>query len=457
MKLELDVPKEPNEPGRWEDASELGPYPIASLVDATVGDEFLIETSADPSAKLGNRVEVLRHEKPTATLGPIAFIRAVRVPRAGHRAGANVKLVVRGSNVGLASAERTTGDRGPSVTYGRSRRATEFRHDVITRYRRLHGNDVLIGQGQYYGTLEVQFQIQGTTGPALRFVPMPLSLPPPPVSPGQAVAAVVVGSQASPVIDSAFTLGIGDTSTTWFGGPHVLTSSDTNLQNPSTNLFADELFIIEALSARVRGARVAYQPSDIARMLPYPTGPAVGSPVYNTLTGQQLVMDLAGQVLPAEMWNQYSDEFRLAKTLAECASLHFTWREPGIGGGGRVNDVLIDSFLNIPGTGERSLRRTSGGAQTLDLESGYIWCLDKQWQYDAASGGNGLFDAELHLDESAAFSFVPIQVFGSTTAVGTPTTVLPTGYALYWELRLFGTSLTPARREYRARENRRRS
>jgi hypothetical protein len=443
MRIELQVPREPGEAGPWEDASELGPHPIASMVDAMVGDEVLVETTANPFAKLGNRVTVLRHESPTATLGPVVLIRAVRVPRAGHRPGPHVKVVVRASNEGIAVIHRPDVDEGRAVSYGRTRRARELRGDVIARYRRLHGNDVLIGPGHYYGTIEVQFLIQGTAGGEH--------------GPGQAVAAVVVPSQGSPVVDAAFTLGIGDTSTTWFGGPHVLTAADTNLQNPSTTLFADEVFIIEALSARVRGVRVAYGASDIARMLPYPTGPAVGSPVYRTLTGQQLVMDLAGQVLPAEMWNQYSDELRLAKTLAECASLHFTWREPGIGGGGRVNDVLIDSFLNIPGSGERNLRRTSGGAQVLDLPSGYIWCLDKNWQYDVASGGNGLFDAELHLNEPATFTFVPIRVFGSNTVVGTPITVLPTGLALYWEVRLFGWSLTPARREYRARDARRRA
>lgn len=442
MRVELQVPREPGEAGAWEDASGLGPHPIASLVDATVGDEVLIETTADPSAKLGRRAESLCQERPTATLGPVVFLRAVRLPRAGHRPGPNVKLVVRASNEGLAFIRRAEAGEETSASYGRSRRARELRGDVIAKYRRLHGNEVMVGPGHYYGTIEVKFQVHGTTGTLH--------------SPGQAIAAVALSTQTSPVVDSAFVLGIGDTSTTWFGGPHILTASDTNLQNPSTNLFADEVFVIEALSARVRGVRVAYQPSDIALMLPYPTGPGVRSPIYNTLTGQQLVMDLAGQVLPAEMWNQHSDELRLAKTLAECASLHFTWREPGIGGGGRVNDVLIDSFLNIPGSGERQLRRTSGGAPVLDLPSGYIWCLDKQWQYDSASGGNGLFDAELHLDEPATFSFVPIRVFGSNTVVGTPTTVLPTGLALYWELRLFGWSLTPARREYRPREARRR-
>jgi hypothetical protein len=74
MRVELQVPKAPHEPGPWEDASELGPHPIASLVDAIVGDEIAIETTADPSAKLGSRVELLRQEKPTATLGPVVLI-----------------------------------------------------------------------------------------------------------------------------------------------------------------------------------------------------------------------------------------------------------------------------------------------------------------------------------------------------------------------------------------------
>ena len=135
-----------------------------------------------PVGEARGAVEVLRQERPTAILGPVVFIRVVRVPRAGHCPAPNARVVVRASNEGLAFARRADAEPAALVTYGRGRRASEFRGDVIAKYRRLHGNDVLIGPGHYFGTLEVPFQIQGTTGSIQ--------------SPGQAVAAVSVANQA---------------------------------------------------------------------------------------------------------------------------------------------------------------------------------------------------------------------------------------------------------------------
>jgi hypothetical protein len=450
VRVELEVPKERNVPGGWEDCSGLGEKPLATLV-GEAGDAVQIETAADPDAKSGLPFpEPLRADRSTMVLSPVAWARATRLPRAGHNnQGTELKVIVRPSNVGRTSHGDAAED--AQVTWGRSRKMQEFRGDSIQKFRRLYGRDILEGPGFYYGTIEVQFQVQGTAGPTR--------------NPGQAVAAVSVVNQASPVIDTAFTLGIGDVSTTWFGGPHVMNSADTNLQNPNQVVYANEVFIVEAISARMRAARVRYSLSDIGRMLPHPTGPAAGSPAFQLLTGQQVVTDLEGEVIPREMWNQFSDDFRLAKVLASCSSLHFSWREPTIGGGGRVNDVQIAPFLAVPGTtsalslggGERGLRRTSGGAQSLDLPSGYLWCLDKNFQYSHESGGNGLFDAELHLDESASMTFIPIRVFGSLSPVGTPTTVLPTGFALYWEITLSGTSLLPSKqRRMLSREARRR-
>ena len=69
-----------------------------------------------PTHFLHVSLELLRGEKPTATLGPVVFIRVVRLPRPGHRPGPNVKLVVRASNVGLASGRRASAGQEVSST-----------------------------------------------------------------------------------------------------------------------------------------------------------------------------------------------------------------------------------------------------------------------------------------------------------------------------------------------------
>ncbi len=307
--------------------------------------------------------------------------------------------------------------------WGRSRLMTEFREDVVKQYRLLHGGDIVQAVGFYYGTIEVNFATEGNSRDAAFTVH---------VTPG------------NPVVDSAFNLAIGDISTTWFSTsvprlPHVVNDADTNLQNPGTNLFADEVFIIEAVSARLRGLRIGYSPSQIASMVPAPNGSILAA-----LQGNQLVRDQAGLMVPKELFNQFDDTYRMAKTLEEMATLHFKWADNGIGGSGMTADVLVDSFLAIT-KDQRGVKQTSGGnAQVLDLPQGYIWCLDKMWMPNRNSGGNGIFDAELHLAESVTYPFKPTTIFGS------PEPVAPIGTALYWVVRLYGTSLTPARsREFR--------
>ena len=61
------------------------------------------------------------------------------------------------------------------------------------------------------------------------------------------------------------------------------------------------------------------------------------------------------------------------------------------------------------------------------------------FQASSDMGGNGLFNAELHTDESVIFPFQPLSLFGSNGPV------LPTGIALYWQFVVHGTSLVPAR------------
>jgi hypothetical protein len=80
------------------------------------------------------------------------------------------------------------------------------------------------------------------------------------------------------------------------------------------------------------------------------------------------------------------------------------------------------------------------------VQGGYIWTLDKQFQSTRDTGGCGLFDVELHLDEDVGVLFNPAPMFGlepgrTKTASGG----VPTGFAVSWEVRLHGTSMLPGR------------
>lgn len=395
----------------WETVGEIDTGALPGMPTVRIAEEQLEEAVINLASAVGG-VEKL-------TMGHVKGLMAHMYER-GHS---------QGHMRGYKRAHRHMRD--PGVKYGRSRRMNEFRGDIIQRYKQIHGGDIIEGPGFYYGTVEAQFSVENDGVGAGTL---------------QASAVISVPNQQSPVIDKTFDLGIGDTSTSWLGGPHVITEADTNVQNPGQSLFADELFIVEAISARVRGAAIKYPavaPGGAAVLYPQ----AATMPVTQTaLAGQTMVWDENGELLPVELWNGLTDYYRLAHALAENSTVHFTWRDQGIGGSNTTIDALIDSFLHVPGSHEMNVRRTSGGnAEVLDLPQGYIWCLDKQFQASRDQGGNGLFDCELHLDENVVYPFVPIAPYGSTVG-GVASAVAPTTIALYWEIRLLGTSLLPGRR-----------
>ena len=306
---------------------------------------------------------------------------------------------------------------GYEVPWRRGRLMQEFRYDIIERYRRAHGGAVRQGRGFYYGTLEVQFSVEGTQSDAAFVVNVPDS--------------------DNPVVDSCFNLAIDDVSTTWFGGPHVLNVGDTNLQNPGQNLYPDEVMIIEAVSGYLKGIRIMYPLTDNGdggEFSPAPTGS-----ILRALTGQELIWDRAGRILPIETFNQFDDTCEIARALSEASTFYFTWSDKQLGGNRTINNKLVGRFSQVPGNARLGLAEAPGAGAHLDLERGYLWCLDKQFQASVDAGGNGLFDAEIHTDESVLFPFQPISLFGSDGPV------LPTGLALYWQFVVHGTSLLPAR------------
>lgn len=302
----------------------------------------------------------------------------------------------------------------PAIHWRRSPQMHEFRNDIISRYRRLHGGHVREGLGYYYSTIEVQMEVQGSPTDAAFVISVP-------------------SAPDNPVINQCFQYGIDDAVPGWFGGPHIANAGDTNLQEPGQGLYHDELFIIEACGAYLKGLRIAY-PNPTTTFSPAPTGD-----ILKALSGKELVWDRAGRIFPTETFNQFDDSCEIAKAIAEASTFYFNWVDKAIGGDKGQNTKLIDRFCRIPSVGRRGFRETSGGGLSHDLPRGYIWCIDKMFQASSDMGGNGLFNAELHTDESVVFPFQPLRLYGS----GPP--VLPTGMALYWQFVVHGTSLVPGR------------
>lgn len=394
-------------------ASDVEGVDDAGAIDAETSDAAE-EAGAPPRLVLPDR-ELARAvrliERDGLTEGKvIALVRLAskhethHAHRHGHR---------RGFRRGLVHARRRGWwvDAVQDVPWHRGRAMREFRYDIINRYRRMHGGAIREGRGFYYGTMEVQFSVEGTSGDAAFVVDVPNS--------------------DSPVVDQCFNLAIDDVSTSWFGGPHTLNAGDTNLQNPGQNLYPDEVMIIEAVSSYLKGIRIMYPVEDLA--------PAPKGNILKALTGQELVWDRAGRILPRETFNQFDDTCEIARALAEVSTFYFTWSDKQLGGNRSINNKLIARFSQVPGTSRLGLRDAPGAGHHLDLERGYLWCLDKQFQASVDMGGNGLFDAEIHTDESVLFPFQPIRLFGSRNPV------MPTGLALYWQFVVHGTSLLPAR------------
>jgi hypothetical protein len=291
-----------------------------------------------------------------------------------------------------------------------SPRMEAFRYDIIERYKRRHGGSVHVGEGYYRGTIQVPFLVEGNTTSGVFTLPT--------VNPN------------SPTQYTCFDMAEGDTEQ-WIGGPHVLTPADTNLANAGTNLFQDELFIIEGFSLGWKGVRVVYA-SGVTSLFTGVTQQA--------LEGLAWIYDASGNMLPSELFQPFSDECRLAKVLGETATLHFLWQDNAIGGNKTSNDIMVYGLADIPSLGRRvrDVRHTSGGARegVLELPVGYIWCVDRQFQASTSMGGNGLFSAAIEVSDSAAFPFTPVGPGGTSPA-------LPTSIAVYYELTLHGTSLLP--------------
>ncbi len=309
------------------------------------------------------------------------------------------------------------------VPWRRSTHMNEFRWDLIERFYRHNGGHVTSGVGYYYSTFQVRLSVEGT--PACPAFVLQVSPP--------------SGAIPNPVIDSAFDYAIGETEPDWLGGEHVLNSSDTNLQTPGMYLYPNQLFIIEAVRAKLKAFRIQYYPVGTQNP-PFPLVDPVTMPtVYKTLMGSVPTWDREGLFLPPGFFNRFNDHCELAQAIAMVTTLYFAWNNPDLGGDKALTFKLVERLDAVPGVHRHGVQEASGAGNHLDLQRGFVWCLDKTFQGSENSGGNGLFSAQLHQTESFSFPFAPIPIGGS------PLPVLPLGAAIEIQLTLYGTSLIPSR------------
>jgi hypothetical protein len=305
------------------------------------------------------------------------------------------------------------------VFWRRPRLMQEFRYDVIERFTRRHGS-VDSARGYYYGTFQIKFDVEG----------------------GLSSAAFVVkveppsGSKLNPVTSTAFDFAVGETNESWFGGPHTMDPSDTNFSKPGTNLWPNELFIIEAVATRFKGLRIGYfapgsQPPAWAS--------AAGQVSQSMLMGTTGVWDRDARIVPGEVFNDYSDVCEVAQAVAENGVFYLVWDDHEVGANEETASKLIDRMHAVPGAARRGVQETSGGALTLDLPRGFLWCLDEAFEASSDEGGNGILQAQLRVQQSVCFPFQPIQLYASLG----PT--MPIGLALEWQFFMYGTSLLPSK------------
>ncbi len=343
----------------------------------------------------------------------------------GFREGLRFGNARRASPLIRVPGMKNENDLVPVVPWHRSAQMEKWRWDIIERYRRLHGGAIDAAIGFYYGNLQVPLGIEG---PPMNPV-FVLNVPPP------------SGTNANPLIDSCFDLAIGDVETGWFGGPHVLDLSDTNLQYPGAFLYPDQLFIIEAVSARLKAIRIQYVPVTSPQTAPgFPSVTPPSMPITTgILAGTNPVWDRNSLILPPEFFNQYNDVAELAQAVAMVTTICFAWDDKGVGGAENLAVKPIERMSAVPGVARQTVVETSGAGLHLDLPRGYIWCVDRQFQATEDSGGNGLFSAQLRQSASFGFPFTPVTLFGSQGPA------MPLGCALEWQLTLHGTSLLPAK------------
>lgn len=207
------------------------------------------------------------------------------------------------------------------------------------------------------------------------------------------------------------------------GVPHKVNPGETNLQYPGKNLYPREVFVITHVGLEFCGMRVMF---DSAELQPLQLDPAI----KDLLGGNGTIWDDGQVFLPGEILNDYDGRCRLIDAMFPTGVLYFAWDRKHSGGNRDAQELLISPMQRIPVT-RMGLNETSGGANLLEMNEGYVWSLDQQ----TSAGRAGLFEAWIKTHEQVMYPVKPVNMGGQS--------LIPRRLAVLLRLTVYGDAIRP--------------
>jgi len=195
----------------------------------------------------------------------------------------------------------------------------------------------------------------------------------------------------------------------------------TNYTRSSKNDYNEQDFLIQTVNLREAGFRIQYPEPELQNL------PDL-APVKNALTGGAWIYDDGGNLMPGDIFHDFTERNLLYEAIKESAVLRFNWKRANVGGNANENSVIVDKVSNIPNQREQALTRTSGGADVLHLPDGYVVTDNPN------DSEYGSFTATIELMDEVIFPLKPVDL-------GSGTPVKPQKLVLAVQLNLFGTSI----------------
>ena len=271
---------------------------------------------------------------------------------------------------------------------------TEGMRRLIAKWQR-KGVPFAVRKGYYYDTAYVLFDVEGNakTKTYARIQPTEIRFFDKPV-------------------DEEFLL---------LGKPTKVNFAKTNYTRSSKNEYNEQDFLIQTVNMREAGFRIQYPEAEIQNI------PDI-APIKAALTGGAWIYDDGGNLMPADIFHDFTERNLLYEAIKESAVLRFNWKRANVGGNANENSVIVDKVSNIPNQREQALTRTSGGADVLHLPDGYVVTDNPN------DSEYGAFTATIELMDEVLFPVKAVDLGG-----GSP--VKPQKLLLAVQLNLFGTSI----------------
>lgn len=226
-----------------------------------------------------------------------------------------------------------------------------------------------------------------------------------------------------------FTFGEGDSIPDGFGGQYRATDAETNQASGSkTNGAVD--FVIEGVSASMKGARIQY-PAGTAGTAGVPITDKDLVVLYNgtPLNGQKpppMILDPAALATPPQMFSPFNLEQTLMTALAPSMAVEFEFD--------RKKTFHIGTMDEIPEGGAKSFLRSNGDPRTDNryrIPEGFMW--------RRAGEPDSDFAIILTLWDPVVIPITIIGLFGATQSP----VVIPTNVAVDITMRVHGLNVSP--------------